>query len=221
MLTQSQAEIDRANATVNQLGATATGDMVLTSPIAGVIIAREAAPGSVVNAGALLMTVSDPSTLWLNISANEIAASGVQTGSRIEFSVAATPDKVFEARVQSIGAALDSATRTVPIRALVDNRNGAFRAATYATAWLHTAAPLSGFSVPDDAVQLLDEQTVVFVVRADGKGGATFERRDVTVGMKSGGKSLITRGLSAGDTFVTHGAFAVKSEFARGKMAEG
>ncbi len=221
MFTQAQAEVDRASAAVKQLGATVKGEMILTSPTAGVVIDRDAVPGAVVSAGTLLIAVSDPSTLWLNISANENAALTVRPGSRIQFSVAAAPGKMFDARVQSVGVALDSATRTVPIRALVENRDGAFRMATYATAWLESGAPISGFSVPDDAVQLLDEHPVVFVVRSDAKGGATFERRNVEVGSKRGGKALIIRGITAGEMVVTHGAFAVKSEFARGKMAEG
>ena len=221
LLTQAQAEVGRANAAVRQLGATESGAMVLASPTAGVVIDRDAVPGAVVSAGTLLMTVSDPSTLWLNISASENAALTVRPGSRIHFSVAAAPGKLFDARVQSVGVALDSATRTVPIRALVDNRNGKFRSATYATAWIESGEKISGFSLPDDAVQLLDEKPVVFVARPDGKGGATFERRSVEVGSKAAGRSLIIRGLSAGDLVVTQGAFAVKSEFARGKMAEG
>ena len=221
LLTQAQAEVGRATAAVRQLGVTESGAMVLASPTAGVVLDRDAVPGAVVSAGTLLMTVSDPSTLWLNISANENAARTVRPGSRIQFSVASAPGKLFEARVQSVGVALDSATRTVPIRALVENRNGLFRSAIYATALIESGEKLSGFSVPDDAVQLLDEKPVVFVARPDGKGGAAFERRNVEVGSKAAGRSLITRGLSAGDLVVTEGAFAVKSEFARGKMAEG
>ncbi len=221
MLAQAKAEVDRAKATVAQMGATESGAMVLTSTTAGVVIDRDAVPGAVVSAGDLLITVSDASTLWLTISASEGAARAVRPGARITFSVVAFPGKTFDARVQSVGAALDSATRTVPIRALVENRNAMFRSATYATAWLPSGEATAGFSLPDDAVQLLDERPVVFVVRPDGKGGATFERRDVEVGAKSDGRTLITKGLSAGDVVVTEGAFAVKSEFARGKMAEG
>lgn len=221
LLAQAQAEVERANATVKQMGATASGAMVLTSPTGGIVIDRDAVPGAVVSAGALLVTVSDPSTLWLNISASESAARTVRPGMRLQFSVGAMPGRRFDARVQSVGAAFDSATRTVPIRAEVENRNSMFRSATYATAWLPSGEAMSGFSLPDEAVQLLDERAVVFVVRPDGKGGATFERRNVEVGAKTGGQTLITNGLSAGDVVVTEGAFAVKSEFARGKMAEG
>jgi len=76
-------------------------------------------------------------------------------------------------------------------------------------------------AVPAAAVQLLDEAPVVFVAHPDGKGGARFERRAVEIGANVGATTHVVRGLAAGEVVVTEGAFAVKSEFARSKMAEG
>jgi membrane fusion protein, heavy metal efflux system len=78
-----------------------------------------------------------------------------------------------------------------------------------------------GLAVPDAAVQLLDERPVVFVARPDATGGARFERRDVAIGARAGGLTQIVGGLQPEDLVVTGGAFAVKSEFSRSKMAEG
>ena len=90
----------------------------------------------------------------------------------------------------------------------------------FATAWIEgTAATL--VTVPDGAVQLLDEKPVVFVAKPDGKGGAVMSRRDVELGPKQSGRTALLKGVQAGEMIVVDGAFAVKSEFARGKMAEG
>ena len=74
-------------------------------------------------------------------------------------------------------------------------------------------------SVPDGAMQLLDERPVVFVAIPDADGGARFERRDVEVGARSQADVQILRGLSPGDIVVIDGAFAVKAAFARSKMS--
>ena len=71
-----------------------------------------------------------------------------------------------------------------------------------------------------EAVQLLDNRPVVFVARPDGKGGATFERRDVDTSASTGGQAQVVGGISPGEVVVVAGAFAVKSEFARAKMAQ-
>jgi multidrug efflux pump subunit AcrA (membrane-fusion protein) len=58
----------------------------------------------------------------------------------------------------------------------------------------------------------------VFIARPDNKGGATFDRREVTIGMRSGGRIAVLRGLSAGDVIVVAGAFAVKAELQKSAM---
>jgi cobalt-zinc-cadmium efflux system membrane fusion protein len=79
---------------------------------------------------------------------------------------------------------------------------------------------VSAALVPEDAVQLIDGKTTVFLARPDGKGGATLERRVVEVGSRAGGRIAIVRGLQAGDVIVTAGAFAVKAEFQKGNGAK-
>ena len=219
-LTQADAEVERARAGMSQLGVGASnGTMVLVSPLAGVVLAREAVPGSVTEAGAPLATVADLSTLWLEVLADR-AASVLSTDSRVRFSVPAFPADTFEARVTSVGGALDPSTRTVPIRALVSNTAGRLRPAMFATVWIESAERQATVSVPEGAVQMLNERPVVFVVTADRTGGARFERRDVEVRGTIAGRTQLLRGVAAGDIVVTEGAFAVKSEFSRAAMAK-
>jgi cobalt-zinc-cadmium efflux system membrane fusion protein len=91
----------------------------------------------------------------------------------------------------------------------------------FATTWIEGGAARSAVLVPDSAVQLLDNRPVVFVATPDGSGGARFERRDVEVGTTVGGQTQVLSGLRPGETVVVAGAFAIKSEFARSRMAEG
>lgn len=221
-LAQAEAEVARAQAAMSQLGATsASGTMILRSPIAGVVLSRDAAPGAVAEAGTLLVTVSDPRTLWLEVAVSDRASDAVKTGTQVRFVVPAFASDTFAARVQSVGGALDVDTRTVPVRALVENRSGRLRAAMFATTWIEGGERRLAMLVPNDAVQLLDNRSVVFVAQPDGTGGARFERRDVEVGATVGGQKQILSGLRPDDLVVVAGAFAVKSEFARSKMAEG
>jgi len=192
--------------------------MVVRAPLSGVVLSREAAPGSVVDAGASLVTVADVGTLWLDISAPDRVTATLRPGAGVRFTVPAFAADTFTARVQSVGSALDSATRTLPVRALVQNGLGRLRPEMFATVWIEGGAARAAVAVPDAAVQLLDEKPVVFVAVPDGAGGARFERRDVEVGAKMGGRTQIVRGLNPGESVVVDGAFAVKSEFARSKM---
>lgn len=221
VLRQAEAEVGRASAAAEQLGgASAAGAMVLRSPMSGTVLSREARPGAVVEAGSPLVTVADTRTLWLEIAVTDRVASSIRPGARVDFGVPAFPADTFEARIRSVGGALDPSTRTVPVRATVDNRAGRLRAAMFATTWIETGARRQAVLLPADAVQLLANRPVVFVARPDGKGGATFERHGVQIGRSAGGQTQVLSGVTPGEVVVVAGAFAVKSEFARAKMAQ-
>lgn len=219
MQARAEAEVERARVTLAQLGVSESGEIVVRAPLAGVVLTREAVPGSVVDAGDPLLMITDPSTLWLDIAATERVAPVLRRGERVTFSVRELAPRVFEAVIENVGGALDATTRTLPVHAVVLNTSGALRPAMFATVMLPLGEVRAGVAVPEGAMQLLDERPVVFIVVPLKDGGARFERRDVDVGARTGGDVHIVRGLSAGDIVVTDGAFAVKSEFARLKLS--
>ncbi|MEO8563521.1 MAG: efflux RND transporter periplasmic adaptor subunit [bacterium] len=221
-LARAQAEVARTRGTVQVMGVSSTnGTAVVRAPRAGTVMSRDAVPGAVVQPGTPLVSVSDPSALWLDLSVPPQAAASLAVGSRVRFGVPAFPTDTFEARVLSVGGGLDSATRALAVRAKVEDTRGRLRAQMFATVWLEGSAQLQTIAVPEAAVMLLDEKPVVFVAHAQPGGAVRFERRDVTTVRTAGGVVEILTGLRPGELVVTTGAFAVKSEFSRGKMAEG
>ncbi len=218
---RAEAEVTRTRAQLEHLGVGRDGSMVMRSPIAGVVLSRDARPGTVVQPGAPLVAVSDPGTLWLDVSAGDRAGSALRSGSRLRFAVPAYPADTFFARIVSVGGALDSATRTIPVRGVVDNMRGRLRPQMFATVWLDGGNAQQSLAVPEGAVMLLDERSVVFIARPEQNGTVHFERRNVTTGGTSGGMVHVLTGLAPGELVVTEGAFAVKSEFSRSQMAGG
>jgi len=217
---QAEAELTRARTSAEQLGAdaAASGEIALRAPFASVVLARTAIPGSVVDAGAPLVVVTDAATLWLTANAPETLAGAFRTGATVRFSVPAYPGETFAARVDAVGAGLDPGTRTLPVRAIVDNRTGRLKPEMLATVVADGGPRVAAALVPDDAVQTFKGRTVVFVARPLPNGDAKFLRREVEVGSRTGGQAAILRGLSAGDVVVTKGAFAVKAELEKGSM---
>ncbi len=221
-LTQAEAELRRARSLAGQLeadGASASGEIALRSPLAGVILQRLAAPGSVVEAGAPLVVVTDPSTLWVQVSAPEQFAGLFRPGTQLRFSVSAYPGEVFTARVTAIGAGLDPSTRTLPIRAIATSA-GKLKAEMLASVHVEGSSRVPAVVLPEDAVQLMDGKTTVFLATPDGKGGARLQARVVITGSRSAGRIAVLQGLSAGDVVVTRGAVAVRSQLKKGSMPE-
>jgi len=218
-LAQAQAEVRRARATADQLsaGTTANGEVVLRAPLSGVVLARTAVPGSVVDAGAPLVVVTDPSRLWLSINAPEQMAALFHRGASLRFTVPAFPNDTFTARIEAVAAGLASETRTLSVRAAVVNV-GRLKSQMLATVLVEAAATVSGAFLPESAVALIEGKPNVFLARPDGNGGARFERREVVVGSRSGGRVVVVNGVSAGDIVVIDGAFAVKAAFEKATM---
>jgi membrane fusion protein, heavy metal efflux system len=218
---QAQAAVEHTRTALAMFDIDAdTGQIQLRAPIAGVVVTRDAVQGAVIEAGASALVITDPASLWLEFGAPDGIASALAPGQHVRFVVAAFPAP-FDARILRANGAVDPTTRLVTVRAAVGNAGRKLRPEMFTTVELETSAARSGFAVPRDAVQLLDERPVVFIAKPDGKGGATFTRRAVTTGSDAGGQTQVTEGIAAGDVVVTDGAFAVKSAFARGKMPAG
>ena len=216
---QAEAELQRAQSNADQLGVDPRdGSMTLRSPIAGVVTTRDAVPGAVVGAGAALVTITDPAALWLLVAIPEGITSDVRVGSALHFNVAPYPADTFAARVQSVSASFDATTRSLPVRAVVENARARLRPEMYARVWIEATDRSASITVPDSAIQRLDGNTVVFVAHPDGQGGARFERRIVQVGGTAHGRTSIVSGLASSDRVVVAGAYAVKAQLAKAKM---
>ena len=218
---QADAELRRARSTASLMGAagaSASGEVILRSPLTGVVLARPAQPGAVVDAGAPLVIVTDPSSLWLQVRAPEQLSALFRRGSPLRFTVPAYPADNFTARTDAVGAGLEPETRTLAVRGTVPNANGRLKPEMLATVLVDGGRQMSAALVPEAAVQLISGKPTVFIVHPDATGGARFERREVEVGSRTNGRVAVLRGLAAGDVIVTAGAFAVKAEFQKGSM---
>lgn len=221
-LAQGDAELRRARATAAQLstGASANGEIALRAPSGGVVLARTAMPGAVVEAGAPLVVVSDPTSLWLTINAPEQLTALFQRGGPLRFTVPAYPTDTFAARVDAVGAALEPDTRTLSVRGSISNPSGRLKPQMLANVLVQGVGSSTAAYIPEDAVQLLQGKPNVFLASPDGKGSTRFQRREVLIGARSGGRVAVLRGLSATDIVVIAGAFAVKAEFQKTAMSK-
>ena len=166
------------------------------------------------------MVVTDPSKLWLTISAPEAMSGLFEAGGRLRFIVPAYPADTFTARIEAVGAGLDAETRTLPVRGSVDNRSQRLKPEMLATVLVEGPAQGRAVMVPAEAVQTVEGRPTVFVAEPDGKGGARFIGREVRLGPRTGNRVAVTAGLSPGDLAVVEGAFAVKAEIQKGDMPE-
>ncbi|MDB4888910.1 MAG: hypothetical protein JWL61_765 [Gemmatimonadetes bacterium] len=219
-LAQGEAEHRRALNTARQLGADGSGpngEIALRSPLAGVVLQRLAVPGAVVDAGAPLVVVTDPSSLWLQVNSPEKFAAMFKSGGQLRFTVPAFAGETFTARVTAVGAGLEPDTRTLMVRGTVPSA-GKLKAEMLASVLVAGSEQVTAVIIPEDAVQSLDGKSVVFLATPDSKGGAYFQPRMVEIGTRANGRVAVLRGLSKGDVVVTRGAISIRAQMKKGSM---
>ncbi len=145
--------------------------------------------------------------VWLYVPVYEYEISLVKTGQKVEVEAPAMAGKKFEGLVRSIDSVLDPMTRSIRIRAVLDNPEGALKPEMYVNATLQVELG-EVLTVPEEAIFATGDKNIIFVARADG----FFEPREVTPGVSSGGKREIKSGLTAGDNVVVSGNFLIDSE---------
>jgi RND family efflux transporter MFP subunit len=125
--------------------------------------------------------------------------------------VTAFPDKEFRGTISLISDVLDEKTRMAKARVTVDNSSGLLKPGMFAKASIDSGKDSGArkvIAVSEEAVFLDGSERYVFIQEGDER----FVARRVSVGAASGQKIEITGGLKTGDTVVTRGIFALKSE---------
>ncbi|MDD2978152.1 efflux RND transporter periplasmic adaptor subunit [Aquabacterium sp.] len=73
----AQAEVVRVRSDREGLGVQ-QGSLRLVAPVDGLVVAREADPGTTVVAGQAVVELIDPSSLWMNVRFDQISAAGLR-----------------------------------------------------------------------------------------------------------------------------------------------
>lgn len=220
-LRRTEASLRSAEAQLEALGAGhgTGGQFGLSSPFSGVVVARDANLGEMVEPTDTLFTVADLSRVWIELNIFERDLSRVREGQSVSVSVNAYEKRTFPGRIVYLGAVLDSEKRTVLARVEIPNTDGALKPGMFANARIQVGGngpPV--VVVPQDAIQEVDGKTVVFV---PGANPGEFRTVRIEVGESVGDNRVaIINGLSAGTKIVVTGAFALRSELAKSEIGE-
>lgn len=187
-----------------------TENFPVYATVSGTVMEVMRAEGDYIKKGQPIAKVSNLNTVWAAFDAYESQLSQFKKGQQIIITTNAYPNKTFEGTISFIDPILNNATRTVMVRATLNNRENLFKPGMFVTAQLEKGANTTAdenLYVPSSAVLWTGERSVIYVkAKAD---GPVFEMREVMVGAKNGELVEVTFGLDAGEEIVTNGAFTV------------
>ncbi|MEZ5360130.1 MAG: efflux RND transporter periplasmic adaptor subunit [Candidatus Zixiibacteriota bacterium] len=201
--------------------------MTISSPSSGTVLEKNVVEGAYVSTGQALYTIADLNMLWINLQAYESDVVWLTEGQSVSFTVNAIPDRRFEGTIDFIDPIVDPGSRTVRVRAVVDNAKDILKPDMFVRAMIasrinkngtvisgnQSSASLSDapLLIPASAPLITGKRAIVYVA-TDGDNGTSYEGKEIILGPKAGDFYVVAEGLSEGEQVVVNGAFKIDSE---------
>jgi len=179
-------------------------DRLIRAPFSGVLGFRNVSPGTLLGPNTVVTTLDDISVIKLDFSIPENYLAVLKKGQEVVAKSAAYRDMTFAGVVQTINSRVDPITRSVSIRAELDNEEKLLRPGMLLTVSL-VRSRTSALVIPEEAVIPVQNQQFVYVVQ-DG----TAQRIEIQAGRRRPGLVEVISGLDEGQQVITQGAIKVR-----------
>jgi membrane fusion protein (multidrug efflux system) len=186
-----------------QLGvvARALRDATVTAPFSGLIARRTVSRGEFVAPGQELFELVSLDPIEVEFRVTEVDSGRVALGQTVDVRVAPFPDETFGATVTFVSPTIDTRTRTLRVKAQLENREGRLRPGLFARVDLGISAREGVPMILEEAILQRADGAVVF--RTNGQN--RVERVVIETGVYHDGYVEVVRGLAPGDTIVSRG----------------
>jgi len=173
-------------------------DALIKAPVAGAVSERLVQPGEFIRENTPVATIVQVNPLKLKTAIQERHAGLIRAGQAVAFHVEAFPTRAFMGKVAYVSPAVDQATRTFPVEALVDNADRVLKPGFFAKGVVRTHVDQDVLAVPEDAISTLAGVSTVYVIE-NGKA----RQQQVTLGARQDKLVEITSGLEGDETLAT------------------
>lgn len=182
--------------------------MVITAPESGYVNKLEVRVGMQLTPAQPLFELASLNPVWVEVDYPEAQAARLSVGSEITASSNAWPGQTFHGKISELLPLLDSDTRTLKARVVLENPQQQLKPGMYLTVQLASQLPQPMLMIPQQALLVSGSHNRVLINEGDGH----FTPRIVTVGTTQNGWTEVVAGLKAGESVVTSGQFLIDSE---------
>jgi len=179
----------------------ALADASVTAPFSGLVARRLVQLGEFVQLGTPLFELVSMDSLEAIFSLTELDSERVGLGQRVEVRVGAFEDRVFDGVVTFVAPIIDPDTRTLRIKAAINDTGGLLRPGLFARMSLGVSRREGVLMVPEEAVIQRTGGAHLYRVA----GGDRVERVAIQTGVHHAGRIEIRGPVAAGDWIVQRG----------------
>ena len=206
-LDNAKLEVATANARINAIKSH-IDERRIVAPFDGLIGLRNISVGAMLGSGTTIATIHDDSVMKLDFSLPSLFLSSLKPGIKIKAKTDAFPKKVFYGEVSHLDNQVDPVTRTISVRALIDNADHSLKTGLLMQVTLEINVR-QALMIPEEALIPNGDKNFVLAVIEKEKI-KTVEKRLVKTGVREPGKVEVLSGLLADDLVVTHGTMKAK-----------
>jgi len=177
--------------------------------VSGTVSEKLVEQGDYIKQGQPLLKIANFNTVWAHFDVYENQIDLFKKGQEISITANAYANKEFKAKVDFIDPVLDTRTRTVKLRVVLNNKEDAFKPGMFVEGKIKGIASSKEevLTIPSSAVLWTGERSVVYLKANPDK--PVFEMLEVVLGNQLGDEYEVLEGLNNGDEIVTNGTFTV------------
>jgi membrane fusion protein (multidrug efflux system) len=202
ILDERQREFETAKARMQAIQSR-IDERRIVAPFDGVVGLRNISVGALVQPGTMITTIDDDSVMKLDFSVPSVFLSTIAPGIDIEARAHAFRDKVFEGTIASVDSRIDPVTRSIKVRAILENPDRILKPGLLMSVVLEKD-PREALVVPEEAMILESNKFFVLVV-VENQETTTVEMREIKIGQRRRGEVEVLSGLNDGELIVIHG----------------
>jgi cobalt-zinc-cadmium efflux system membrane fusion protein len=192
-------------------------DMIpIKAPAGGRILQKSVTPGATISTSTDAFVIGDLSRLWMLASVDTATLSKLHVGQTATVTLPDVPEATYAAKITNLGQEFDPVTRLIQVRIDIRNPDGRLRPEMLASAEFTTGDGIPAVLVPQEAIQQVNGEDVVFVRMAPDR----FRVQAVQMGENMRGKIRILQGLKPGEQVITHGSFIAKSQLLKSSIGD-
>lgn len=219
-LREAEIAVENAQQKLSALGVAAgsgTGlnRFELRAPYDGLVVERKLSVGEAVREDTHIMTISDMSSVWVEVSIPAKDLPLMRVGAKVLVRATAFDAKAT-GTVAFLGALVGEQTRMARARILLANPQGTWRPGLFVSIEVNAANLQVPVAVETEAVQTLGNHQVVFV-----REEKRFVPRSVKLGINDEKHIEVLEGLPPGTRYAARGSYIIKSELTKMTSEEG
>ncbi|PKQ45464.1 efflux RND transporter periplasmic adaptor subunit [Confluentibacter flavum] len=177
--------------------------------VSGTVTEKLVQQGDYIKQGQPLLKIANLNSVWAQFDVYENQIDQFKKGQEVTVTTNASPNREFKGNVDFIDPILNTKTRTVTLRVVLNNQNEVFKPGMFVQAMIEGTLvnKTDILTIPSSAVLWTGERSVVYIKTNPNQ--PVFEMREIKLGNKIGDNYEVLEGLDHSNEIVTNGTFTV------------